>query len=170
MSQPVTTRGALASETLRQRGPAPLRRGRVDPSPRHLRIVDARRRGRRAPVSGARLVLASVALMAVGVVFGLVYLHVVMAQRQFALDRLDQQRAAAEAQYADLRLQVAQLSSPRQIMSTAEGKLGMRPPASVTYLTPPAAVAGLTGAAPAPGAAGVGADWPRIKALLAGTP
>ena len=62
------------------------------------------------------------------VAFGLVYLHVVLAQRQFALDRLTSKVQAEQATYQNLRLQVAQLGSPAQIISTAEGQLGMRQP------------------------------------------
>jgi cell division protein FtsL len=119
-------------------------------------------------VAGAGLVLA--------VTFGLVYLHVVLAQRQFALDRLTAKVQAEQARYQDLRLQVAELGSPAQIISTAEGQLGMRQPASVTYLAPTATIGGTpdpadSQAAPGPVHAPAGdADWPQIKAQLAGSP
>jgi hypothetical protein len=111
------------------------------------------------------------------VAFGLVYLHVVLAQRQFALDRLTQKVQTDRSTYERLRVQVAQLGSPVNIISRAEGQFGMRQPASVTYLTPTITVGGSTasssaasssaGRAQAP--AGID-DWPQIKAQLAGSP
>jgi cell division protein FtsL len=151
-------------------------------APRHLQAVPARtprwNQTRVLALAGAGLVLA--------VAFGLVYLHVVLAQRQFALDRLTAKVQAEQARYQNLRLQVAQLGSPAQIISTAEGQLGMRPPASVTYLAPtgqaPSSTIGGT-PNPAGGQAASGppssftvqapagdADWPQIKAQLAGSP
>jgi cell division protein FtsL len=151
------------------------------PSPkedtRHLRVVPPRtlspaQRRRRARA----LLLAAAGLVAV-VAFGLVYLHVVLAQRQFALDQLTQKVQTDRSTYERLRVQVAQLGSPANIISRAEGKLGMRQPASVTYLTPPVTIGGpvatATPARPATGQveapAGI-ADWPQIKAQLAGSP
>jgi len=112
------------------------------------------------------------------VAFGLVYLHVVLAQRQFALDRLTTQVQAQQTTYQELRLEVAQLGSPAHIISTAEGQLGMRQPASVTYLTPTPSVtvpsAAATSADPSSQAAAEApagdADWPQIKSQLAGSP
>jgi hypothetical protein len=111
------------------------------------------------------------------VAFGLVYLHVILAQRQFVLDRLTQKVQSDRSTYERLRVQVAELSSPANIISRAEGKLGMRQPASVTYLTAPVTIGGpppstipenlASGQVKAP--AGV-ADWPQIKAQLAGSP
>lgn len=110
----------------------------------------------------------------VAVVFGLVYMHVVLAQRQFAIDRINAKVQSEQAQYQNLRLQVAQLGSPQNIIATAEGQLGMTQPASVTYLTPnqtlggsppPASQATSSTHAPAGDA-----DWPQIKSQLAGSP
>jgi cell division protein FtsL len=144
---------------------------------RHLRVVplpamtpaQRRRRARALLLAGVGLVMA--------VAFGLVYLHVVLAQRQFALDRLASKVQTDRATYERLRVQVAQLGSPANIISTAEGRLGMHQPASVTYLTPAVTVPGSGGptnsASAAPGAAQApagDADWPKIKALLAGSP
>jgi cell division protein FtsL len=150
-------------------------------APRHLQAVPARtprwNQTRVLALAGAGLVLA--------VAFGLVYLHVVLAQRQFALDRLTAKVQAEQARYQSLRLQVAQLGSPAQIISTAEGKLGMRPPASVTYLAPTGLAPSSTigGASNPAGSRASGssssdtgqapagdADWPQIKAQLAGSP
>lgn len=153
-------------------------------SPRHLAIVENPTR-RRSGVVRARLLLGGGAVLAVMVAFALVYLHVVTAQRQFRLDSLSAHVAKQEATYSRLRLQVAQLDSPQQIIATAEGKLGMLQPSSVIYLSPsvplPAGATG-TGAggirsgvtdsgALSPAVAPAGdADWPRIKSQLAGGP
>ena len=76
-------------------------------------------------------------MLALVVAFGLVYLHVVLAQRQFRLDQLNAGVQQDQLSYQKLRLQVAELASPQQIISTAEGKLGMVQPGSITYLTAP---------------------------------
>jgi cell division protein FtsL len=144
---------------------------------RHLRVVEPRSRRRRP--NGRFLFLAASGVV-IAVAFGLVYLHVVMAQRQIRLDDLNAQVAKDQAQYQTLRLQVAQLSSPQQIISTAEGKLGMRQPQSVIYLTPKSgsASAGPSGLGSDPPTTKGGvvpapegdADWPAIKSDLAGSP
>jgi len=163
--------------------PNPSRLGHARPRPpapaQHLKLVEGRRR-RGWPVRspGARS-LAAVAA-AVLVVFGVVALHAELAQRQFSIDRLDQQLAQQEARYQPQRLQVAQLGSPSRIVSIAEGTLGMREPTSVTYLTPTAASVARAGrhapppprrptakAIPAPAG---DANWPQVKSVLAGAP
>jgi cell division protein FtsL len=144
--------------------------------PRPLRVVEPveltpaqrRRRNRALLLAGASL--------AVAIALGLVYFHVVLAQRQFALNRLDTKVQNERATYERLRLQVAELGSPQHIISTAVGQLGMRQPASVNYLTPtPADRTGTSYNDPPSGlAAGVApagdADWPLIKSQLAGSP
>ncbi|MBO0691900.1 MAG: hypothetical protein J2P58_03290 [Acidimicrobiaceae bacterium] len=144
----------------------------------HLRVVEPRPRRR----PSARVLFLAASGVVIAVAFGLVYLHVVMAERQFRLDDLNTRVANEQAQYQQLRLQVAQLSSPQQIISTAEGKLGMRQPSSVIYLSPKSGSASATS-----GASGLGTDpksgertvvpapqgdanWPAIKSDLAGSP
>ena len=157
------------------------------PRPRHLRVVEpgtlspAQRRRR------ARAVLMGAIGAASFIAFALVYLHVVLAQRQFGIDRLDTKVQQEQAAYQNLRLKVAQLGSPAQIISTAVGQLGMVQPTGVTYLAPPAGGSPSTPAAttpstvaplgtpPAASAAGVpapagDANWPTIKSQLAGLP
>lgn len=107
------------------------------------------------------------------VVFALVAIHVLLAQNQFELDRLDTRSSAAEAQYDRLRLQVAQLESPERVVATAEGRLGMVQPPKITYLTPKtAAPAAVPAAAPnsAQASPAVSADWTRVKAQLGARP
>ena len=113
------------------------------------------------------------------VCLGLVYAHVVLAQRQFALDTTNARIAAQETTYQGLRLRVAELSSPANIIATAEGKLGMVQPSSVNYLTPssadhPASSAPKVGAGQPAGPTsmtpGADSDWPAVKSLIAGLP
>lgn len=146
----------------------------------HLKLVERRSRRR---VGGGRLLFLVASGVVIAVAFGLVYLHVVMAQRQFQLDDLNAKVAREQSQYQALRLKVAQLDSPQAIISTAEGKLGMRQPPSVVYLNPKTPSASQPGT-PQAGSAGGGAgkagrglpapggdaDWPQIKSELAGSP
>jgi cell division protein FtsL len=141
---------------------------------RHLRVVEPVPRRRLSVQHRRRLFASAAASLAVIAVFSLVYLHVVLAQRQFRLDQLNQQAAQVQTQYNKLRLQVADLSAPQQIISTAEGRLGMTLPPSVTYLapsagttTPTVTVPARTGATQAPAG---DADWPSIKPQLADNP
>ena len=60
--------------------------------------------------------------------------HVVLAQNQVALDRLEQRTNAAERQYEEARYEYAQLASPARVMERAR-ELGLVPPAM-----PPAVV------------------------------
>jgi cell division protein FtsL len=98
---------------------------------RHLRLVETQARRR----AGRRRLLVALGISIVAVVgLALVALHVLIAENQFKLDRLQQQAATEQASYEKLRLQVAQLEAPARIVSEAEGQLGMVQPASVTYL------------------------------------
>lgn len=151
--------------------------------PRHLRVVPqglspAQRRRR----ARALLMFGIGASAAIGL--ALVYFHVLLAQRQFAIDHLQSRVAHAQATYQAQRLEVAELGSPSHIVATAEGQLGMLQPADVTYVTPPPGSVVSGGSTPevplgssggtavrAPSQAPAGdAAWPTIKSQLAGTP
>ncbi len=126
--------------------------------PRHLKVVEpgtlsAAQRRRRA-----RAVLMATIAAGTFIAFALVYLHVVLAQRQFRIDHLNAEVSKAQTSYQNLRLKVAQLGSPQQIISTAEGRLGMVQPTKVLYLTP---------SAPAPTGSTI---WPTTKSQSAGSP
>jgi cell division protein FtsL len=149
--------------------------------PDHLRVVrrgelSARQRRRRT-----RFAVMTTGLFVVAVLFGLVGLHVMLAQNQFRLDRLNGQAGAEQARYERLRLQVDQLESPQRIIATAQQKLGMVTPGSVTYLTPSAPLPASTSSstrgssATAAGTGGLPAavsppDWPIVKPHLAAQP
>lgn len=163
---------------------------------RHLRLVD--REARRRTNRRHAFVCAAISGIAV-VCLALVALHVLIAENQFRLDRLQQQAIVQQESYEKLQLQVAQLEAPARIVSVAEGTLGMRAPGSVIYLpatsTPTAPGPAASSAGPAaakragraadrapPGppsravsggtvAAPQGdADWPTIKQYLSGSP
>lgn len=163
MSEPMRQPGPVTAAPAPAPAPAP-----TAPARRHLRVVNAPRRAERRRRGRVRLAMVAAALITIA--FALVYLHVVMAQRQFRLDDVTAKVSADQQRYQQLRLQVAQLEAPSRIISDAEGRLGMREPSSVTYLTP----AGTSAAPPttvAPTQAPSGdADWPQIKSLLAGSP
>jgi hypothetical protein len=103
-----------------------------------------------------------------------------LAQNQFRLDRLNGRADAEQAQYERLRLQVDQLESPQRIVATAQQKLGMVTPNSVTYLTPSAPLPASTSPATTPGSSAAGSagvpaavsppDWPIVKPHLAAQP
>ncbi len=162
---------------------APLEGDRSEEG-RHLRVVEKPARSPAQRRRLARAILLGGVGLAVSVAFALVYLHVVLAQRQFKLDTLTSRVQQQQVTYQKLRLKVAELNSPQNIIATAEGQLGMVQPSGVTYLTPPAGAVGLsssTGGAdpsltqsdpssPATVAPEGDADWPKIKSQLAGSP
>jgi cell division protein FtsL len=121
--------------------------------------------------------LVSGLALAGAVAFLLVYSHVVLAQRQFAIDNLNTQVQQQQVAYQKLRLQVAQLGSPQQIISTAEGRLGMTQPASGNYLPTNTTTSGSPASQSSFGSTATStiapegdADWPLIKSQLAGSP
>jgi len=150
----------------------PALKPRPPEAPRHLRLVGAEelkavRRRRRIRLGGVALTAFVILLL-----FAAVGMHVVLAQNQFRLDTLDTQAAAQQTQYQQLRLQVDQLSSPARIVGTAETKLGMVEPGTVTFLRPASATPGVIAPSsadggPAPATAPPG--WSTIKPELAAT-
>jgi cell division protein FtsL len=175
--RPTPARAAAAARALGVPAP-PIHEHPELVSEPHLRLVD---RSERTPTQRrrrTRAILVGSAVTAFAIAFALVYLHVLMAQRQFQLDNLNSQLQQQQLTYQKLRLEVAELGAPQNIISTAEGRLGMVQPASVTYLTPSTTIAGTPSTASAPGQYGGGvtqapqgdANWPTIKSQLAGSP
>jgi cell division protein FtsL len=133
-----------------------------------------------------RLVVTAVSAVMIMSVFGLVGMHVMLAQNQFRLDRLGTRAAAEQTSYERLRLQVDQLESPQRIVDTAKNKLGMVQPGPVTYLTPSAPVtvpstptekgssgggaAAATTVPPTGANGGATPDWASIKPQLVPQP
>jgi cell division protein FtsL len=151
-----------ASSPERAPRPAPS-----SPRERHLAVVDpaARKRERRARM-GVRLAVACV-VAAVLIVVGF---HVMMAEGQLQLDRLDRETAIQQQRYEALRLEFAEQSAPEAIIERAED-LGMVPATSMRYLSAP----GLTAeAAKSAGtdatAASLRRDWEKVKPNLVAQP
>ena len=142
-------------------GASPRPRTRVAPpaaSRPALRVVP-RRYSRRVVVFA---VAAAVFTFVTPVVF-----HVVLAQGQLQLDRLDREIGVARTEYEQRRLHTAVLASPERIIQEAQ-RLGMEMPADPpTYLTVP-------GAPAAPSDAGDTAttlgDWKKVKPELGDVP
>jgi hypothetical protein len=118
-------------------GPLPGRdRGdRGDRGDRHLRVVPPNRRARPAlrlsPRTGVILtVLLFAALFCVAVS------HALLIGGQARVDDLDQQVAAEQARYEELRRDVAELEAPQRILSEATDELGMVPGGDPVWLSP----------------------------------
>lgn len=185
MANPSASDGMIGAAGLAAVRAEPVRE--EESRPRHLKVVrpgtlSAAQRRRRARA----VLIASIGAASV-IAFALVYLHVVLAQRQFRIDHLNSQVSKAQTSYQNLRLQVAELGSPQHIISTAEGSLGMVQPSKVVYLTPsPAAstpssrtstspkgtssASSASAVRPASQAPAGDANWPVVKSQLAGTP
>jgi len=102
---------------------------------RHLRLV--------TPVARTRRLLRPAVLAAVGtvaIVFALVVVHVMLAQSQLSLDRLNNRVSTAQRRYDQALLDHAQLAAPSRVITRA-AELGLVPPGQ-----PPVAVP-VTGAA-----------------------
>lgn len=110
-------------------------------------------------------------IAAIVVAFGLVYLHVLSAQKQFEINNLAKVEARAQTNYEQLRVSVEAANSPARIMAEAT-KLGMQQPASVTVVTGVGSVGTSGAAVVAKGAKAPGgiANYSNDKPDLAGTP
>ena len=114
--------------------PEPRRRSQPAPARPHLRVVGAdEARARRS----TRLLPGLLVVLVFAGLFAIVAVRVVLAQGQGEIDRLSQSIEAQQAVRQELRLTVAELEAPAQIVAAARQRLGMITPASVTYLTPP---------------------------------
>jgi len=115
--------------------PQPQRRREAAPASRpHLRLVGgAQPRQRRI----TRLVTVALVAAVFAGLFAIVALRVVLAQGQGEIDKLTKSIEAQQAVQQDLRLAVAELEAPAQIVAAARQRLGMVTPLTVTYLTPP---------------------------------
>jgi hypothetical protein len=150
---------------------APVRAPRSRPAPaektRHLAVVDpdARKRERRARL-GVRLAVTAV-IAAVLIVVGF---HVVMAEGQLELERLDRATKVEQQRYEALRLKYAQRSAPDAIVRRADA-IGMIPATSTRFISVP----GLTPDASADSGTGATApslarDWEKVKKHLVAQP
>ncbi len=112
----------------------PQRRPPVAAPRPDLRLVDPRDgRDRRR----ARLITGVLLAAACAGLFAIVALRVLLAQGQVEVDRLEASIEHARAVQQDLRLTVAELEAPAQIVAAARQRLGMVTPMGVRYLSPP---------------------------------
>ncbi|MGI8810040.1 MAG: hypothetical protein ACR2KK_19790 [Acidimicrobiales bacterium] len=115
--------------------PQPLRRTAAPaaaPARPHLRLVGAEPRSRRS----TRLVTGALVFAVFAGLFAIVGLRVLLAQGQVDIDRLTASVEAKQAVQQDLRLTVAELEAPAQIVAAARQRLGMVTPVTVTNLRP----------------------------------
>lgn len=125
--------------------PRPQTRSRVPPLParRHLRLVPGEAGSaatRRRPESGtarAGLPFVAIALFAVALfVFGLVILHILVAQGSFRLQDLQSKVREEEGRRRQMLYQVARAESPVAVADAA-ARLGLVVPDSQRYLLGP---------------------------------
>ncbi len=83
-----------------------------------------------------RLGTAVAFLAALFGLFGVVGLHVLLAQGQGEVQRLSSQVAEQEEAQRRLRLEVAELEAPAKVVATAKERLGMVSPSTVVPLQP----------------------------------
>ena len=96
-----------------------------------------RRRGRRRSTGRSPLALAGV-LAATGAFVALLFIagfHSVLVSAQHDVDALQVRLTAERGETQMLRMKVAQLESPQRIQDLALGRLGMKTPRNVDYLT-----------------------------------
>lgn len=115
--------------------PEPRRRAPADAPARapQLWLVRPETRSRRV----TRLLTGVLVALVFAGLFAIVAVRVVLAQGQAEIDRLTASIEASQAVGQDLRLTVAELEAPAQIVAAARQRLGMVTPVTVTYLTPP---------------------------------
>lgn len=140
------------------------------PSADRAKVTELRRRRRTAAQRQWRLALAITALLSVIAVFGAAGFHVMLVQSEFRLERLDDAAAVEQQRYEKLRLEAARLAAPERIVAAAQQRLGMVPPAGITYLMAdgsgpdPAAAPGDPASPPLAG------GWAEVKPHLAAQP
>ncbi len=160
LGQPAFRRGGIGA-------PAQSRPTGTPATP--LRVLGRPHRRRLRPAQRPKLVVMGGAAVICLVLLGVVAAHVMLAQSQLRLDRLDNRLAAQVALHQRLELQVAQLESPTRIVSTAQQRLHMVVPSSVTYLSPKAPTAQAP-TAQAPTAQAPTAQAPTAQAPTAQAP
>ena len=124
----------MAASTFAPR-PEPRRRAPADAPARapQLWLVEPETRSRRV----TRLLTGVLVVAVFAGLFAIVAVRVTLAQGQGEIDRLTESIEAQQAVRQDLRLTVAELEAPAQIVAAARQRLGMVTPVTVTYLTPP---------------------------------
>jgi cell division protein FtsL len=160
--RPARPRPALP-RPLPRRVPVAGRRPR--PATRRLAGVEARRRVRRV-----RRMLWCCGTLIVCSLIAAVAFHVVLAQSQLQIERLNRETIVEQHRYEQLRLEVARLASPERVVARAR-ELGLVLPAEpskiVTVPTDPGSPAA---ASPDSTATTLAESWPKVKPHLAARP
>ena len=141
---------------------APARAPRPAPATRerHLAVVDpaARKRERRARI-GVRIAVASV-IASVLIVVGI---HVMMAEGQLQLDRLEAATKTEQQRYEALRLRYAKRIAPEAIIERAED-MGMVQAESMRYVSAPGLTAEAAESAGTDATArSLAGNWEKVK-------
>lgn len=150
MSVAQTPWGAPALRQPAMGRPAP--RHSPEPSRAPLRVLESPDRSQWRVAQRPRLLMAGGVAVICLVLLGVVAAHVMLAQSQLRLDKLNNQLASQVGVHRHLEAQVAQLESPSRIVTAAQQRMHMVVPASVTYLftkTGPAHAARTAGTATA---------------------
>lgn len=121
----------------RPRVRAPASKGKRN----HLRVITGGRAGgsKAASRPSSRPGLkfgAAAAIVLAAFVFGLVLLHILLAQSAFRLQGLQDEVRLQEARFRDMRYRVASEEAPARISEAAEG-IGLVVPAEQRYLLVP---------------------------------
>jgi cell division protein FtsL len=117
----------------------------------------------RSARQGRRLLVTVCTTLTVLLAFGVAVSHVLVAQNQDRLDKLNRRLDAEQTRYEKLRYQLAELESPERVVAAAHNRLGMVEPPQVKYVAP--VVANPTVIAEAD--VTVAPDWRLVKAELA---
>jgi cell division protein FtsL len=103
--------------------------------------------------------------MIVASLFAMVGFHVVLAQSQVEIDRLEQQVADEQHRYEQLRFEVSALSSPARIVSRA-AELGMVAPTGAATVVPVPIDAETAGTPSDTTATTLAESWEKVKSHL----
>lgn len=133
-----------------------------EPSGRHLRVVDERTARHRRQV---RIGIWVFGVLSAVSVFVVVAFHVMVAQSQLQLDRVNRQMTVEQQRYERLRLEVATAAAPPRIAAMAQ-QLGMVPGGPSTFLSVPQAGA----AAPPENPTSSTEDYQKVKKHLGARP
>jgi cell division protein FtsL len=162
-TQPVRRSG---TQPVRRSGTQPVRRSGTQPV-RPIRRADGRARAHRPARTAAGLragIGVFVAAAAVFVLVSAVLFHVVLAQGQLELDRLDARISAERQEYEQRRLETSTLASPQRIQEEAERQGLVKPDGPPVYLYVEGAP--LPAADDARGTATTLRDWEKVKPSL----
>ena len=130
-------------------GALPVLVPRPEPAPeRHLHLVSPAEVARLARRRRLRLAAVLGGVFLTAVLFGVVFVQVLLSQGQLQLDHLQNRLTTEQNRNQRLRLEVAELASPARVVAAAQQRLGMVSPPGVTYLSPNGATNGPPKSAP----------------------